>query len=345
MNINTSKNRLDLIKHIDEDGIEYWSARELMRYLGYVKWDNFVMVVERAKKSLQNSYQQTNDHFLEISKMIKIAKGTNKEAQRVQKDYKLTRYACYVIAQNGDPSKKQIAEAQAYFATQTRKEEVREEYARDLERVKARERLKETERILSAVLSDHEVDDRGQAEIRSSGDEALFNMSTRELKDKYGVPQNKPLADVLPTISLTAKQLAAEMTTIKTQQEDLTGKDLIKNVHVNNNFQIRKLLSDNNIYLGNLPAEVDIEKIKKRIEITEEKLLKLNTHTEIMISIIGITNEDELKIIKDIIIKNPGPNVLKVIYGIPEEPKMIIRNIRVSEEFLIGLKKYIVFNK
>ncbi len=342
MQINTARNGFENIKHIDQAGIEFWSARELMKSLGYSDWRNFVAVIEKAKGTLKNSYQQISDHFVEISKMIKIAKGTNKESTRELKDYKLTRYACYVIAQNGDSSKKEIAEAQSYFAIQTRKEELREEYGKDLERVKARERLRQTEKIFSGVLTDHQVDDKGQAEIRSSGDEALFNMSTRELKTRYSVPQSKPLADVLPTIALTAKQLATEMTSIKTKQEGLTGKSSIKRVHINNNRQIRKLLSDNEIFLETLPAEEDIEKIKKRIELNEEKIKELSLAPEVTISIIGVSSKEEIERISSIIKSNQGANVLKIIYGEKSKPKQIIRKVAISEELLIGLKKYLV---
>jgi DNA-damage-inducible protein D len=342
MKIYTTQTNLEKIKHIDEKGHEYWSARELMKYLGYAKWDNFEKVIDKAKGSIRKTYQQDADHFTEIRKMIKVAKGTNKEAERPQKDYRLSRYACYVIAQNGDPSKKEIAEAQSYFAIQTRKEEIREEYEKDLERIKARERLRETERIFSGVLAEHKVGDRELAEIRSSGDEALFDMPTRDLKDKFQIPQSKPLADVLPTISLTAKQLATEMTTIKTKQDELKGKDVIKSTHISNNKQIRKLLADNNIYLEKLPPEEDIEKIKRRIEITDDKIKEISSFLEITIDLTGLKDEDELKRIRDLIINNFGDNKLKIIYGTLIDPKFIEKPIKISEELLKGLRRYLV---
>lgn len=344
MTIKTTSNRLEEIKHIDKEGNEFWSARELMNVLGYKGWREFDKLIHKAKKASDNSAFESSLAFVHSHK-IKKSKNRHGEIELKLKDYVLSRYACYLIAQNGDPAKQEIALAQSYFATQTRKQELKEEYEKNMERIKARERLREAEKVFSGVLSEHKVDNKGIAEIRSSGDEALFKTRTRELKEKYKLDPSKPLADVLPTIALTAKQLATEMTTYKTKEKSFMGKDKIKAEHIHNNIEIRKLLVENEIYPETLAAEEDIEKIKKKLNITEIEALSLAEieEMEILIDITGNTNREFLENLAREIKNSPGNTNLVIIYGSQEEKKKLSKSVKITERFFKLIKPFIVF--
>lgn len=228
----------------DYNGVECWSARELYKLLGYVEWRNFCGIVNKAKIACENAGMSLKDHFVDVNKMIDLAKGAQREVDNML----LTRYACYLVAQNGDSRKPEIAFAQNYFAVQTRRAELVEQRLLDYERVKARAKLAETEKILSGVLYERGVDSKGFAIIRSKGDKALFHIDTKLLKRKYNAPDSRPLADFLPTISIKAKDLAAEMTSINVQTKDLYGQTPIEKEHIDNNTAVRDMLISRGIY-------------------------------------------------------------------------------------------------
>jgi DNA-damage-inducible protein D len=255
----------------NENDTEYWLARELQELLGYKKWENFSKVIEKAIIACENSGQDKDDHFLGVTKLVDMPKGGTKSID----DIMLTRYACYLITQNGDPRKEKIAFAQSYFALQTRKQELLEKRINEIERVRARKKLSQTEKELSGILYERGVDNKGFARIRSKGDQALFGgMATNMMKFRLSVPKNRPLADFLPTITIKAKDFANEITNFNMQKEDMKGEERITKEHIKNNAGVRKLLKERGIIPENLPPEEDIKKVERRLKSEDKKLLK-----------------------------------------------------------------------
>jgi len=252
------------------EGVECWSARELQELLGYNKWENFEKVIQKAKSACTNAGEDVANHFPDVRKMVQIGSGAEKPVD----DILLTRYACYLVAQNGDSRKEEISFAQNYFAVQTRRAELVEQRLLENERVIAREKLSQTEKQLSGILYERGVDSQGFALIRSKGDQALFSLNTPMLKKKMGIPENRPVADFLPTISIKAKDLAAEMTGLNVQSKDLTGQNKIEKEHIDNNAAVRDMLNKRGIIPENLPIAEDVKKLQRKLDSDEKKILK-----------------------------------------------------------------------
>ncbi len=268
--IESLTNNFESYANKTDEGVEFWLARDLQQLLGYGKWDNFLKVIAKAKIACETTGHVVADHFADAGKTIGMPKGAQKEIL----DIMLTRYACYLIAQNGDPRKEEVSFAQNYFALQTRKLEIIEKRIQDSERLLARHKLVETEKMLSSVIFQQTGSNKNFGLIRSKGDKALFGYSTVQMKNKLGVPKTRPLSDFQPTIILKAKDFATEITIFNTKEKGLATEEGISEEHVTNNRSVRKTLISRGIYPENLPPEEDIKKLERKMKSEEKKGLK-----------------------------------------------------------------------
>ena len=253
-----------------EDGVEFWLARDLQHLLGYGEWRSFCGVISKARTACEISGKATKDHFVEVTKKVQLGSGSERQID----DLMLTRLACYLIAQNGDSSKPQIAFAQSYFAAQTRRAELIEKRLLESERLTARQKLSLTEKELSQIIFEQTGDEKGFALIRSKGDQALFGKNTQAMKSQWKVPAGRPLADFAPTIILKAKDFAAEITIFNTKANDLKTEPEISSEHVTNNSAVRETLLQRGIRPEALPAEEDIRKVGRRIASDDKSIVK-----------------------------------------------------------------------
>lgn len=261
----------DMVRMFPGTDTEYWCARDLQMLLGYTKWENFSKVIDKAITSCEKAGFDPKDHFLGIRKMVDLGSGAKREIE----DIALTRYACYLIAQNGDPTKDPIAFAQTYFAVQTRKQEVVEKRLAEAERISARKKLSKSEKELSGIIFDRLRDNESFGRIRSKGDRALFGgRTTQEMKGKLNVPAKRPLADFLPTITIKAKDFANEITNFNIKQNELRTESGITDEHVRNNQEVRQLLVDRGIVPEALPPAEDVKKVERRLKTEQKKLPK-----------------------------------------------------------------------
>ena len=270
----------EVVKHLTQNfeshvnqtrnGIEFWFARDLQYLLGYTKWDNFLNVIIKAKISCETAGHEVADHFADVGKMVSIGSGTEREI----KDFMLTRFACYLIAQNGNPQKEAIAFAQNYFAIQTRRYEIIEKRIDDWERLHARQKLSLSEKELSELIFERTGSEKDFGMIRSKGDKALFGFTTGQMKQKLSIKSNRPLADFLPTITIKAKDFATEITIFNVKDKNIHKGNEISWEHITNNKSVRKLLLERGIKPEELPPDEDVKKLERRVQSEDRKFIK-----------------------------------------------------------------------
>lgn len=270
------------------DGVEAWRARELMPRLGYANWQNFREAIRRAWQSCETADINADAHFLVGDgsgpwKPDEVFTGTSKNPQggRPSEDVILTRRAAFLLVMNGDSTKSEIAFGQQYFAVATRTLELIKQRVAEAARLQAREKLTETEKRFQGVLFDHDVDGPGIARIRSKGDKVLFGgRDTQTMKEIWGVPASRPLADFAPEVVVVAKQLAAAITSHNVKSNDLYGENEITAEHLENNATVYSGLKSRGIEPQRLNPEEDIKKVERRHAADAKQLSKPEKKTK-----------------------------------------------------------------
>ena len=253
-----------------ESGVGYWLARDVQHLLGYAEWRNFSAVISKAKTACEVAGHAVANHFVDVNKMVDLGSGSQREID----DIMVTRFACYLIAQNGDPGKPEIAFAQTYFAIQTRRAELIEQRLLEAERISARKKLTATEKDLSQVIYEQTGGNLDFALIRSKGDQALFGKTTQAMKAQWKVPDTRPLADFAPTIILKAKDFATEITIFNAREHGMTTETAISREHITNNEAVRRTLLERGIRPESLLPAEDVKKVERRLASEDKKALK-----------------------------------------------------------------------
>ena len=271
--VNKTEKDFESIKHMEENGTEFWYARELMTMLEYSKWGNFIKVIDKAKESCKNSNMNVLDHFADVGKMIIVAKG----AERKIEDYKLTRYACYLIAQNGDTRKNTIALAQTYFAVQTRKQELtRQEYeqlSEDERRVYTRRNVKDKNKYLFDTAKLAGVKNYGK--FNNYGYRGLYNGETaKDIANRKGISQKEDILDYMSSTELAANLFRITQTDEVLKNKNINNEEDACKTHHNVGQAVRQTIKRIG---GTMPEDLPTpSKSAKQIEKEKNKKLKAN---------------------------------------------------------------------
>ncbi len=262
--LDTIQKNLESIKRVSNDDhpMEFWSARDLMPMLGYTKWQKFTEVIERAKAACKLSGQNIDDHVTGAGKMIATGKGATRKIE----DFFLTRYAFYLIAQNGDPRKPEIALAQTYFATQTRKQELLEQRDMESKRLDARAKLRETESKIESTVYERGIKYPVEfATFKNKHIEALYGgISASQLKKIRKIPPKRSLADFDSHVELKAKDFALAMTDHNIKEKDIRGKEAMNTEVVKNSRETRQALLNRGIKPEHIKPEEDLKLVESR---------------------------------------------------------------------------------
>jgi DNA-damage-inducible protein D len=266
-----NQNKFEEIKHINEIGQEYWSARELFKVLEYIKWERFLNVIAKAKEACKNSGQEPDDHFPRVGKMVDIGSG----AKRDVGDLHLSRYACYLIIQNADPSKEIIALGQTYFAVQTRKQEVLEQAFEQLKNEDEkriflrREMAEHNKHLADAAKNAGVIQPWEYAVFQNNGYMGLYNgLGAKEIQDKKGLKKSQNILDHMGSTELAANLFRATQTEEKLKREKIKGKQKANQAHFEVGKKVRQTIKELG---GTMPEDLPTEESIKKIDVASQK--------------------------------------------------------------------------